>query len=309
MAQAQKKAPQQATGVAGTELVAIMAKEQHLDPQAYASTVMKSCFDPKNDTTPEQFMAFLMIAKEHKLNPITREIYAFAKGGKVTPIVSIDGWLKIINDHPEFMGMEFRDELDDDGDLVAITCKMHRVRQGQPTATEVTEYLDECRMPTEPWKKWPARMLRHKATIQCARYTFGFSGIMDADEAQRMEATDLTGTATVVEDVPDTAAKRIVHKIKAKAEKKDLAPETDAQEVSGGNAEVIVEDADPETGEIAIDDIPGLQKGSEIGQPVDEHGYTDKENAKYGHGETMPDGEELTKEQKEWVEDMGKGDD
>jgi hypothetical protein len=51
---------------------------------------------------------------------------------------------------------------------------------------EVTEYLAECRQGTDPWKKWPARMLRHKAAIQAIRYAFGFSGIVDPDEADRM---------------------------------------------------------------------------------------------------------------------------
>jgi hypothetical protein len=29
-------------------------------------------------------------------------------------------------------------------------------------------------------------MLRHKALIQCARYAFGFSGIIEQDEAERI---------------------------------------------------------------------------------------------------------------------------
>lgn len=281
MAKAEKPA-----GVAGTELVAMMAKEQHLDAQEYASTVMKSCFDPKNQTSPEQFMAFLMIAREHKLNPITREIYAFAKGGKVTPIVSIDGWLKIINDHPDFMGMEFKDELDDADNLLAITCKIYRMRNGEKTKTEVTEYLDECKMPTEPWKKWPARMLRHKATIQCARYAFGFSGIMDADEAQRIESID--GTATVVEDAPTSPAKRIMHKVQAKVTQEEMPPVRAGEEVAGDSAGATAELQRVEAegvgdndgfyeGTVPVEDIPGLKKGSE-----------------------------LSDENKEWVEDMEK---
>ena len=31
-------------------------------------------------------------------------------------------------------------------------------------------------------------MLRHKALIQCARYAFGFAGLIDPDEAERMRA-------------------------------------------------------------------------------------------------------------------------
>ena len=57
--------------------------------------------------------------------------------------------------------------------------------------------MDECQGPTTdryqnptPWGRWPARMLRHKATIQCARYAFGLSGIVDPDEAERIKSVE-----------------------------------------------------------------------------------------------------------------------
>jgi hypothetical protein len=46
--------------------------------------------------------------------------------------------------------------------------------------------MSECARNTEPWIKWPARMLRHKALIQCARVAFGLAGIYDPDEAERI---------------------------------------------------------------------------------------------------------------------------
>src|SRR5205085_8745151 len=61
-------------------------------------------------------------------------------------------------------------------------------RQDRDKPMVLTEYLEECQRDTEPWKKWPRRMLRHKALIQCARYAFGFAGIVDPDEAERMGA-------------------------------------------------------------------------------------------------------------------------
>ncbi|WP_208431614.1 recombinase RecT, partial [Bartonella doshiae] len=55
---------------------------------------------------------------------------------------------------------------------------------------------------SDPWKKYPARMLRHKATIQCARYAFGFSGIYEEDEAARIhEANHNIQTKLVSYDV------------------------------------------------------------------------------------------------------------
>lgn len=135
--------------------------------------------------TAEQFTSFIAVANEYGLNPLTKEIYAFpTQGGGIQPIVSIDGWLRIINTHPDFNGMTFEDARDDSG-LTAVTCNIFK--KGIDHPVQVTEYMDECKMGTQPWKKYPARMLRHKATIQCARYAFGLAGIVDPDEADRLK--------------------------------------------------------------------------------------------------------------------------
>jgi phage recombination protein Bet len=136
------------------------------------------------DTTREQFAAFLLVAKRYNLDPITREIYAFpTRAGGIQPIVGVDGWIRIINDQPQMDGVTFRDHIDENGELVAVSCQIYRKDRAHPV--EITEYLSECRRPTEPWQKWPARMLRHKALVQCARYAFGLSGIVEPDEFER----------------------------------------------------------------------------------------------------------------------------
>ena len=147
-----------------------------------------------NNARPTEIITFLAIAKQYRLNPITKEIYAFANRGGVQPIVSIDGWLKIINSHPQFNGMEFSDHLAADGSLQSVTCRIFRKDRDHPV--EVTEYMNECRRNTDPWKQWPSRMLRHKATIQAARYAFGFSGIVDQDEAERIAGGNTVPTHT-----------------------------------------------------------------------------------------------------------------
>lgn len=156
--------------------------------QIMSQTLMKAKGN-NAQVSNEELMVFMSIANEYRLNPLTKEIYAFNNRGAIQPIVSIDGWLRIINGHSQFDGMEFDDKLSNDGDLIAITCRIHRKDRSKPT--EVTEYLQECQGTSEPWKKWPARMLRHKATIQCARYAFGLSGIIDEDEADRYRSTNL----------------------------------------------------------------------------------------------------------------------
>jgi phage recombination protein Bet len=176
-------------------LVDSMAAKYEMEPQAFMGAVKATCI--KGDCSNEQFAAFLMVAKEYDLNPLTKEIYAFPDRGGITPIVSIDGWMNLINSHPEFDGMEFTDSMDDAGKLFSVECRMYRKDRQRPTS--VIEYMSECARATDPWKKWPNRMLRHKAAIQCARYAFGFSGIMEPDEYERMRDVTPAAKPTVME--------------------------------------------------------------------------------------------------------------
>jgi phage recombination protein Bet len=151
-----------------------------------------------HETTREQFAAFLLVAKRYNLDPITREIYAFpSRAGGIQPIVGVDGWIRIINDNPQMDGIQFDDHLGNDGEITAITCRISRKDRARPI--EVTEYLNECRRPNEAWQRWPARMLRHKALIQCARVAFGLSGIVEPDEFERFndDGTMVSKTASI----------------------------------------------------------------------------------------------------------------
>lgn len=160
-------------------VIATLADSYGMEAQAFEATLRGTVFPASG--TREEFAAFVLVAKEYRLNPLLREIYAFPKkGGGIVPIVGIDGWLNLINGHQQFDGMEFDQHDDEKGALVAVTCRIYRKDRSHPTV--VTEYLEECIRGTEPWKM-KRRMLRHKAAMQCARYAFGFSGIYDEDEA------------------------------------------------------------------------------------------------------------------------------
>ena len=163
-------------------VTAAMADKFGMDPGPFEQTLRATVFP--SGGTREQFAAFLLVAKEYDLNPLTKEIYAFpGKGGGIVPVVSIDGWVTMINRHPNFDGMSFQDNLDSDDQLLSIECSIWRSDRSRPII--VTEYLSECYRTTDAWKM-KHRMLRHKALIQCARYAFGFSGIYDPDEGERI---------------------------------------------------------------------------------------------------------------------------
>jgi len=183
-------------------LIHVMAAKARMDPDQFAKTV-RSTVMPAGHTN-EQFAALMLVANEYSLNPIVKEIYAFpAKGGGIVPIVSIDGWVNLVNSHPKCNGFNFTMDHDESGKLVSCTCKMYRKDRDHPV--EVTEYLSECKRSTDPWKM-EHRMLRHKAMIQAARYAFGFSGIYDEDEGAKIaEMKDVTPVSQTITPpiVPD----------------------------------------------------------------------------------------------------------
>lgn len=181
----------------GVGVLATLANHYGMDKAAFVQTVKATVMPSNVNVTNEQLAAFCLVAKQYNLNPFTKEIFAFPSRGGIQPVVSIDGWMKLINSHPDFDGMTFVDQVGENG-LVAITCRMHRKNHTHPV--EVTEYMAECRRSTDTWKQWPARMLRHKAAIQAARYAFSFAGIMEPDEVERIDDKAEMVPAVTIED-------------------------------------------------------------------------------------------------------------
>lgn len=142
-------------------------------------TLKSTAFKGGVQVSDAQMIALLIVAQQYGLNPFVRELYAFPDKGGIVPVVSVDGWSRIMNAHDQFDGMEFQT------DDKSCTCVIYRKDRKHPTSA--TEYMDECKRDNSPaWKSHPRRMLRHKAMIQAARLAFGFTGIYDQDEAERI---------------------------------------------------------------------------------------------------------------------------
>lgn len=149
-----------------------------VDGRELIDTLKETAF--RGQVSDSQMAALLIVAEQYGLNPWTKEIYAFPdRQNGIVPVVGVDGWSRIINGNDQFDGMDF---VQDDE---SCTCKIYR--KDRSHAISVTEYMSECRRDNvQPWKSHPKRMLRHKAMIQCARIAFGFVGIYDEDEAERI---------------------------------------------------------------------------------------------------------------------------
>lgn len=197
-------AVQQMTAKAGQKpsLIQKIADRYSVEGNKLMHTLKMTAFQTQNEISNEQMMALLIVADQYHLNPFTKEIYAFPdKQNGIVPVVGVDGWSRIINENKNFDGMEFdyaEKQVTPTGGKECpewIECVMYRKDRDKPI--KVREYLDEVyRAPFKPrdkdytidgpWQSHTKRMLRHKVMIQCARIAFGFTGIYDQDEAERI---------------------------------------------------------------------------------------------------------------------------
>ena len=212
-------------------LVEKVASRYEVEPEKLLTTLKATCFRTAPDkpaVTNEQMMALLIVADQYNLNPFTKELFAFDdKRGGIIPYVSVDGWARIINEHPQFDGMQFAWDKDEQ----AMTCTIHRKDRTHPTV--VTEYMVECKRATDPWTKTPRRMLRHKSLMQCGRIAFGFAGIYDQDEAERIVEGSLVERVDRPPSTLRAALQRVLH-----ASREHFAqPVTDVQEQQPADAD------------------------------------------------------------------------
>lgn len=174
------------------------ASHLNCDPTKLMNTLATCIF--KKPVTSEELMSFLLVARKLDLDPFRKEIYpSVNKKGVLIPVVSIDGWLKLINSQPTFDGIEveFSEEMvtkkvisEEVMKEISTTgpswCKVTIYRKDRTHPTVITEYFNEVFRRTEQWMGMPYRMLRHKTIIQCARVAFSFAGYYDEDEAERI---------------------------------------------------------------------------------------------------------------------------
>jgi len=181
-------------------LVTRFADKYHIEPAKLMDTLKATAFRQRGDqvVTNEQMAALLIVADQYKLNPFTKEIFAFNDKGAVVPVVSVDGWARIINEHPAFNGLAFAYSetmvtMPGGAKLCPEWCEIRIHRKDRDHPTVVREYLDEVYQAPRgqgayagPWQSHTKRFLRHKTLIQGARIAFGFAGIYDEDEASHI---------------------------------------------------------------------------------------------------------------------------
>lgn len=196
-------------------LAAKFAERFSVDENEVMKILKATAFKQRENSPPvtdEQMTALMIVADQYGLNPFVKEIYAYPdKSNGIVPVVGVDGWTRITNEHPQMDGLEFRyseETITHKGKTAHAWIEAIITRKDRSKPYVTREYFDEVvrsvSFPT-PWDSHPKRMHRHKALIQCARIAFGFAGIYDEDEAERIAEKDITDQVSRVDTPAEQA--------------------------------------------------------------------------------------------------------
>jgi hypothetical protein len=124
--------------------------------------------------TPYTQIQLLRLASKYQLDPLSDEVNLLETKEGYLPFITIDGWAKLINQHPQYAGMSLRDSTElIDGIPTWMECTIYRNDRILPIV--IKEYLEEVRTDHPSWQQMPRRMLRHRVIQQCARLALSVS--------------------------------------------------------------------------------------------------------------------------------------
>ena len=119
---------------------------------------------------------FLHQVGKYQLDPISEEILLIkSQEDTYQTIITIDGWCRLINQHPSFAGLTLKESIELKDDIpLWMECSIYRHDRVLPIT--IKEYFSEIKTEHMLWKTMPRRLLRHRTIQQCARVAFGIYG-------------------------------------------------------------------------------------------------------------------------------------
>lgn len=238
-----QQAMAQPPSLATMPVITEMARGAGVDAATYLASIRTLMPTPHTDA---EIVICLAHAFKLKLDPLTGEIY-FARdrvSGQIQAIAKVDGWITLINSHPQFDGWEFEELYDTRGQFTAIAVTVHRKDRKVPTT--IKEHLAEARAYSTGAfvEKMPVRAVRNRAIAQAGKIVFGFGGLMEQGEyeawqraqaqAQAMADREARQAAVApMDEIPD-------HTAPAPAAEPERTPEAAQPEAQGAAEEVFL---------------------------------------------------------------------
>lgn len=177
----------------------------------YVELVKKQLIAGKGGTNPSdtELAYFLQVCRSSGLNPLTRQIYAIYRGGKMTIQTGIDGLRAIAERTGAYAGSDAgKFEYDGTDKPVRATVTVRKVIGGQVFETSATAKWDEYAIPSSPmWRKMPETMLEKCAEAKALRKAFPNIGqVYVEEEMQQADHTPHVTEAEVIKQDPKKLA-------------------------------------------------------------------------------------------------------
>lgn len=176
---------------------------------AFVRVLTQTAFSRVKFWTQADLERLLITAETLGLSPLSEDLYATPSpfsnehnfgdsnnpGNEIqenistplTLVLSIQGWMRLINSHHQFEGVSF-DEPESKADQLPEWMECTIYRRDRKVPIKIKEYMSEVNSMNGAWITHPRRMLRHKCLIQCAKLAFGFSVSLDI-ESENQTAT------------------------------------------------------------------------------------------------------------------------
>ena len=120
-----------------------------LSYDSFVRLIIQSALSRLSIWTQADLDRLLLLAERLGLDPLNNEIYATEvmpdswKKPRIVYVIGVDGWIKIINSHPQFDGMQFSESAPGDDELPQyIECTIFR--KDRKVATSIREYMNEA---------------------------------------------------------------------------------------------------------------------------------------------------------------------
>ena len=159
------------------------------------NTIRKTCAPNAND---DELKMFLTLASKYSLDPFAHEIWFVNMQGRNTIITARDGYMKIANCNPHFLGM--------DSDVVRAGDSFSKTPEGVKHSYDINKrgeiigayavvYRDDRKIPSfffapmkdydrhaGAWKQYPHAMILKVAEAMALKRAFSISGLVTQEE-------------------------------------------------------------------------------------------------------------------------------
>ena len=184
------------------QFFAPIAAKQEVSVQALVGVVVDRMSASKGGQAPtaKELIEYGALCKQAGLNPTTSEVAPLVQAGRVSLIISVDGWIKVARSYPEFAGYK----LIPAEDMVKVG--IHEVPKyitsqifikGFEFPLEWRTYYNEVAKPKSPvWQQQPNHMMQVRALANGIKRSFGLTAFLP-EEAESIRE------AEVVQEYPD----------------------------------------------------------------------------------------------------------